>query len=167
MRKNNKIKLIIAPSTYFRHGFLTWCTRLLLLFIHAWQTLYLPLQCFKFTGRELPLYTDICNFITSVLLRYLQLIQLRLFLLQRISCWLLLLSFSFFGAFHRRIIRFDIWVQVSSEDGGRWRRGWGGVGWRSRALETWIPHESCQNQLLLCTAQSLNCILLKYTVQWG
>lgn len=82
----------------------------LIAFIHSCltKTFYLLLQCFKFTGTELPLYTDICDFITSILLQYLQLIQLRLFLLHRISCWLLLLSFSFLGAFHRRIIRFDI-----------------------------------------------------------
>lgn len=73
---------------------------------------------------------------------YLQLIQLRLLLLEHI--WhLLLLAFSSLGAFYRRVIRFDIWVQVSSEDGVK--KGGAGVGeWRNRALETWILHESCQ-----------------------
>ena len=39
---------------------------------------------------------------------YLQLIQLRLFLLERVDCRLLLLSFSSLCAFYRRVIRFDI-----------------------------------------------------------
>lgn len=95
---------------------------------------------------------------------HLQLLQLWLLLLSWL-CWLLLLllAFSSFAAFHWRVISFDFWVQVC-EGGGRVR--WVG-GWKSRELQTWIPHESCQQQQLLSTASTpVKCILLQYTFQW-